>query len=182
MEMCRKTILFFLFPLKILNFSADFSKVDERTEISKKNCFKLLIKCFFQLDEIKRLKSESLWIEKKYFILNSWLDSGNQESYRPLTIFSQIQNKLVYIGNCATKQHWCAVHNFPKIESGLTYSSSSVLLVLLALVLILPVVSWASLLKLLWVTLVVSVLSESFISAQSYFEIQTKEHWCISFV
>lgn len=127
-----------------------------------------------------------VWVtmnRKKIFYTQ--LLTGQRKSRKlssPHHLFSDTEQTCLYWKPCATKQHWCATHNFPKIESGLTYSSSSVLLVLLALVFILPVVSWASLLKLLWVTLVVSVLSESFISAQSYFEIQTKEHWCISFV
>jgi len=64
MWVCRKTILFFLLPSKVFNLlsefsqaykTADFSKVYKRTEISRKDCFKILIKCLSQVDKGKRL-------------------------------------------------------------------------------------------------------------------------------
>lgn len=143
------------------------------TEVSKKNCFKLLIKCLSQLDESKTLKSETLGVEKKYFTLSLDQTPEIKKVIIPSPSFPIYgTNLLILVYYCVTQQHWCGVPNFPEIYSGLTYSSSSILLVLFALALILLVVSGTSLLKILWVILVVSVLSESFISAKCFVEIQ----------
>lgn len=95
--------------------------------------------------------------------------TGHQKS-RQLSsshhLFPDTEQACLCWKTCVTQQHWCGVHNLPEIDSGLTYSSGSVILVLFALVLILPVSSWASFLKVLWVVLIVSVLSESFVTAQ----------------